>query len=104
MARLALFTEYKKGILKRDDINKKGMHIRKCQNLELIDAVLGGNIKIFSVVLQRANKHLKSAMGYEIVELMSRTEREQLLSKHGKKGKRGFAPSFQSLSTLIVIL
>jgi hypothetical protein len=25
-------------------------------------------------------------MGYEIVELMSRTEREQLLSRHGRKG------------------
>lgn len=24
-----MFTEYKKGILKRDDINKKGMHIQE---------------------------------------------------------------------------
>lgn len=99
-----MFTEYKKGILKREDINKKGMHIRKCQNLQLICSVLGGNTKTFSTVLDRANKYLRSAMGYEIVELMSRTEREQLHSRHGKKGKREFAPSFQSISTLLVIL
>jgi hypothetical protein len=35
LARLAMFTEYKKGILKREDINKKGMHIGKCQRLDL---------------------------------------------------------------------
>ncbi len=99
-----MFTEYKKGILKREDINKKGMHIAKSQNLELIYAVLGGNTKTFSAILERANKYLKSAMGYEIIELMNRKEREQLQSRHGKKGKREFAPSFQSISTLLVIL
>lgn len=57
---------------------------------------MGGNSKAFLIVLERANKHLKSSMGYEIVELMSRTEREQLLSRHGKKGKRTFAPSLRS--------
>lgn len=57
---------------------------------------MGGNPKAFPIVLERANKHLRSAMGYEIVELMSRMEREQLQSKHGKKGKGASAPSLRS--------
>jgi MAGE family len=67
---------------------------------------MGGNSKSFSAVLERANKHLKLAMGYEIVELMSRTEREQLLTKtkHGKQGKGTSAPSFDSIPTLLVTL
>lgn len=69
-----------------------------------ITLVMGGNTKAFSTVLERANKHLKSSMGYEIVELMSRTERERLLSMHGKKGKREFAPSLRLTPTLLVIL
>ena len=34
LARLAMFTEYKKGIIKREDINKKSMHIGQSQSLE----------------------------------------------------------------------
>jgi len=98
LARLAMFTEYKKGILKREDISKKGMHIGQSQSLEFyyVTTVMGGNPKAFPIVLERANKYLRSAMGYEIIELMSRTEREQLLSRHGKKGKRAFTPSLRS--------
>jgi len=105
LARLAMFTEYKKGIIKREDINKKGTHFRKSQSLDLMSpTVMGGNSKAFSTVLERANKYLQSAMGYEIVELMSRTEREQLLSRNGTKGKRAFTSLFDSVSTLLITL
>ena len=105
LARLAIFTEYKKGILKREDINKKGMYISKSQSVGLMPpTVMGGNSKSFSVVLERANKHLKLGMGYEIVELMSRMEREQLLTRRGKKGRRAFAPSSDSIFPLLSIL
>ncbi|KIM31277.1 hypothetical protein M408DRAFT_327538 [Serendipita vermifera MAFF 305830] len=64
LCRLALFTEYRRTVLKREDINKK---------------VMGGNTKAFPEVLAKANKRLKAALGYEIVELMSRADREKTL-------------------------
>jgi hypothetical protein len=101
LARLAMFTEYRRGILKREEIHKRGTHLRTRQSLELIPhTVMGGNSKAFPVVLEKANKHLRSVMGYEIVELMSRTEREQLLTRHGTKGKRAYPPSVVSISIL----
>ncbi|KAG8808901.1 hypothetical protein FRC17_003718 [Serendipita sp. 399] len=62
LCRLALFTEYKRNILKREDINKK---------------VMGGNSKAFPEVLAKANKRLRASVGCEIVELMSKEEREK---------------------------
>jgi hypothetical protein len=38
---------------------------------------MGGNSKSFPLVLEMANKRLKKAFGYEIVELLSRGEREK---------------------------
>lgn len=40
---------------------------------------MGGNSKAFPEVLAKANKRLKAALGYEIVELMSRADREKIL-------------------------
>ncbi|PVF97462.1 hypothetical protein CPB86DRAFT_734686 [Serendipita vermifera] len=64
LCRLALFTEYRRLVLKREDINKK---------------VLGAHTKAFPEVLAFANKRLKNALGYEIIELVSKAEREKLL-------------------------
>lgn len=64
LCRLALFTEYRRQILKREDINKQ---------------VMGGNSKSFPEVLARANRRLKAALGYEIVELVPKAEREKNL-------------------------
>jgi hypothetical protein len=40
---------------------------------------MGGNSKAFPEVLAKANKRLKNALGYEIVELLPRVEREKTL-------------------------
>ncbi|KAG8829053.1 hypothetical protein FRC18_009622 [Serendipita sp. 400] len=64
LCRLALFSEYKRSILKREEINKK---------------VMGGISKAFPEVLAKANKRLRAAVGCEIVELMSKEEREKTI-------------------------
>ena len=48
--------------------------------------VMGGNSKSFPEVLERANKRLKAALGYEIAELMPRAEREKTLIGAAAKG------------------
>jgi hypothetical protein len=40
---------------------------------------MGGNSKAFPEVLAKANKRLKNALGYEIVELLLRAEREKMI-------------------------
>ncbi len=40
---------------------------------------MGGNSKAFPEVLAKANKRLRTALGYEIVELMTRADREKTL-------------------------
>jgi hypothetical protein len=46
---------------------------------ESVLLVLGPHTKAFPLVLAQANKRLKNALGYEIVELVSKTERERML-------------------------
>jgi len=62
LVRLALFMEGKRAVLRRDDINKK---------------VLDGQTRQFSRVFETAQKILKKIFGMQLVELMSRAERER---------------------------
>ncbi|TDL23424.1 MAGE-domain-containing protein [Rickenella mellea] len=62
LVRLALFNEYKRTPLRRDEINKK---------------VMGDQTRSFNAVFQAAQHILQKTFGMELVELMSRAERER---------------------------
>ncbi|KZW03177.1 MAGE-domain-containing protein [Exidia glandulosa HHB12029] len=73
LVRLALAAEYKRTVLKRDDINKKGK--------SSLTSSLKGDSRSFKEVLERAQGVLRKTFGYELYELKSRTERDRILSK-----------------------
>ncbi|KAF8839978.1 MAGE-domain-containing protein, partial [Paxillus ammoniavirescens] len=62
LVRLALFTEHKRVPLRREEINKK---------------VLSSNTRSFNVVFERAQRLLRKTFAMELVELQSRSYREQ---------------------------
>ncbi|KAL4071873.1 MAGE-domain-containing protein [Scleroderma citrinum] len=62
LVRLALFTEHKRAPLRREDINKK---------------VLGSNTRTFNAILERAQNLLRKTFAMELVELQSRSYREE---------------------------
>ncbi|KIK95751.1 hypothetical protein PAXRUDRAFT_826703 [Paxillus rubicundulus Ve08.2h10] len=62
LVRLALFTEHKRVPLRREEINKK---------------VLSSNTRSFNVVFEKAQRLLRKTFAMELVELQSRSFREQ---------------------------
>ncbi|EJD38184.1 MAGE-domain-containing protein [Auricularia subglabra TFB-10046 SS5] len=68
LVRMALAQEFKRTALRRDDINKK---------------VLKGDSRGFKAVFDKTQSTLRKTFGFELVELVSRNERERIL--HGKE-------------------
>lgn len=62
---------------------------------------MGGNSKVFPLVLERANKRLKNAFGYEIVEIMSRAERERLQTGQTEADDEPKKKGWSALSAII---
>ncbi|KAF8151613.1 MAGE family-domain-containing protein [Crassisporium funariophilum] len=62
LVRLALFTEHKRIVLRREDINKKAM---------------GSNARAFNRVFEMAQEKLRNTFGMEMVELPSRAGLDQ---------------------------
>ncbi|KAF8876784.1 MAGE family-domain-containing protein [Gymnopilus junonius] len=62
LVRLALFTEHRRAVLRRDEINKK---------------VLGSNSRVFNQVFAEAQQKLKSTFGMELAELPTRAGLDQ---------------------------
>ncbi|KZT33118.1 MAGE-domain-containing protein [Sistotremastrum suecicum HHB10207 ss-3] len=75
LVRLALFTEYKRGLLKRDEINKR---------------VLGTGTRSFNHVFERAQTILRKTFGMELFEVQTRAERDSAdKEKDGESSRRG---------------
>ena len=84
LVRLALFTEYRRTLLKRDEIAKKGVwHLRMAvyafTELGTRRSVLGGLTRKsdFQLVLDRAQQILRKTFAMELHEVMSRAEMDR---------------------------
>lgn len=62
---------------------------------------MAGNARSFNAVMDEANKILKKGLGYEIVELKSRAEREKL--EESEQKKTGTVKSPPLLSSFMLI-
>ncbi|KAG8908618.1 hypothetical protein FRB99_004906 [Tulasnella sp. 403] len=79
LVRMAIFEEQKRGVLRRTDINKR---------------IMGEYTRAFNYVFDEAQAILRKTFGLEMVELMTRTERDNLGNeKEGSKKKSGTATS-----------
>ncbi|KAF8337373.1 MAGE family-domain-containing protein [Cantharellus anzutake] len=73
LVRMALFAENSKTSLKKDDINKK---------------IIGSRARMVNYVFEEAQQILNQTFGLELVELMTRIERDQAASLDDVKGKK----------------
>ena len=80
LVRLALFTEQKRTVIRREDINKKSTRLpfsaclRSISRVLFSPPVLGSATRPFNTVFNHAQKILRKTFGMELVELRSRPE------------------------------